>query len=79
MNENPIDNQNAEAPVDGVRQLTQIEVRVLGCLIEKELSTPEYYPLTLNALVAACNQKSNRDPMMTLDDKTVLRTLDDLR
>ncbi|MDD2600669.1 MAG: YceH family protein [Kiritimatiellae bacterium] len=56
-----------------------IEVRVLGCLIEKEISTPEYYPLTLNSLVAACNQKSNRDPAMLLDDKTVVRTLEDLR
>ncbi len=68
-----------EKPADDKLRLTPLEVRVLGCLIEKELSTPEYYPLTLNALVAACNQKSNRDPMMTLDDKTVLRTLDDLR
>jgi len=59
--------------------LSPIQIRVLGCLIEKEIATPEYYPLTLNALVAACNQKSNRNPAMTLDDATVLRALDDLR
>jgi uncharacterized protein YceH (UPF0502 family) len=59
--------------------LSDIEARVLGALIEKELTTPEYYPLSLNALVNACNQKSNRDPAMTLDDNAVsqaLRTLD---
>jgi hypothetical protein len=55
------------------------EVRVLGCLIEKELATPEYYPLTLNALVNACNQKSNRDPLMYLEEERVLRALDSLR
>ena len=43
------------------------EVRVLGALIEKEITTPEYYPLSLNALVNACNQKSSRDPVMQLD------------
>ena len=54
--------------------------RVLGCLIEKEITTPEYYPLSLNALVNACNQKSNRDPEMKLDEDTVrvaLRNLTD--
>ena len=54
--------------------------RVLGSLIEKEITTPEYYPLSLNALVNACNQKSNRDPVMTLDEDTVrlaLRNLTD--
>jgi uncharacterized protein len=56
-----------------------VETRVLGCLIEKELATPEYYPLTLNALAAACNQKSNRDPVMALDDEEVVRALDALR
>jgi uncharacterized protein YceH (UPF0502 family) len=59
--------------------LSVAEIRVLGCLIEKETATPEYYPLTMNALVAACNQKSNRDPVMLLDENTVLRSLDDLR
>jgi uncharacterized protein len=47
------------------------EVRVLGCLLEKEVTTPEYYPLSLNALVNACNQKSNRDPVVHLDEETV--------
>ncbi len=59
--------------------LDPVEVRVLGCLIEKEVATPEYYPLTLNALVAACNQKSNRDPAMALDESDVERALDHLR
>ena len=51
--------------------LTETEVRVLGALIEKDITTPEYYPLSLNALVNACNQKSNRDPFMQLDENTV--------
>jgi hypothetical protein len=55
------------------------EVRVLGSLIEKENTTPEYYPLTLNALVAACNQKSNRSPVTDFDDSTVLGALAGLR
>jgi hypothetical protein len=59
--------------------LNDAEVRVLGCLIEKELTTPEYYPLSLNALTNACNQKSNRDPVMTLSDEDVVRALDSLR
>ena len=59
--------------------LTPIESRVLGSLIEKELSTPEYYPLTLNALLNACNQKSNREPVMTLGEEEVLKALDNLR
>jgi hypothetical protein len=61
-------------------QLSEIEVRVLGALIEKETTTPEYYPLSLNALVNACNQKSNRDPVMTLEEDAVrqaLRSLSD--
>jgi uncharacterized protein len=59
--------------------LNEIETRVLGSLVEKELTTPEYYPLSLNALVNACNQKSNRDPAMNLEEETVreaLRTLE---
>jgi uncharacterized protein YceH (UPF0502 family) len=59
--------------------LDPIEVRVLGCLIEKDLSTPEYYPLTLNALVNACNQKSNRDPAMAVPGDAVEEALDSLR
>lgn len=57
-----------------------VEARVLGSLVEKEITTPEYYPLSLNALVNACNQKSNRDPEMQLDEHAVraaLRTLDE--
>jgi uncharacterized protein len=59
--------------------LSEIETRVLGALVEKELTTPEYYPLSLNALVNACNQKSNRDPVMNLADEAVseaIRSLD---
>jgi uncharacterized protein len=59
--------------------LTNVEVRVLGALIEKELTTPEYYPLSLNALLNACNQKSNRDPVMNVDEdgaRTALRALE---
>ncbi|HBA88461.1 MAG TPA: DUF480 domain-containing protein [Geobacter sp.] len=59
--------------------LNATELRVLGSLIEKELTTPEYYPLSLNALVNACNQKSNREPVMTLDESDVTRALDSLR
>lgn len=51
--------------------LTDVEARVLGCLVEKEITTPEYYPLSLNALLHACNQKSNRDPLMNLDESDV--------
>lgn len=59
--------------------LNNVEVRVLGCLIEKELATPEYYPLTLNSLTTACNQKSNRDPVMALEESEVVRALDGLK
>lgn len=62
-----------EATLDGT------ELRVLGSLVEKELTTPEYYPLSLNALVNACNQKSNRDPVLSLDESQVTRALDTLR
>ncbi len=54
-----------------MHMLTTIETRVLGALIEKDITTPDYYPLSLNALVNACNQKNNRDPVMTLDENTV--------
>ncbi len=60
-------------------QLDLVEARVLGSLIEKEMTTPEYYPLTLNALVNACNQKSNRDPAVSYDEDTVLEALERLR
>ncbi|HMK50488.1 MAG TPA: YceH family protein [Thermodesulfovibrionales bacterium] len=58
--------------------LDDVEVRILGCLIEKEMTTPEYYPLSLNALVNACNQKSNRTPVVSYDDSTVNQGLDRL-
>jgi uncharacterized protein YceH (UPF0502 family) len=59
--------------------LDAAEVRVLGALIEKEIATPEYYPLTLNALVNACNQKSNRDPVVEYDETVVEEALEGLR
>lgn len=55
--------------------LTDIEVRALGSLIEKDITTPDYYPLSLNALVNACNQKNNRDPVMALDEDSVIHAL----
>jgi uncharacterized protein YceH (UPF0502 family) len=58
--------------------LDEVECRVLGSLIEKEITTPEYYPLSLNALVNACNQKSNRDPVMNLDEAAVRQALHSL-
>ncbi len=58
--------------------LTPHEARVIGCLIEKEATTPEQYPLSLNALTNACNQKSNREPVLDLDEVTVQETLDGL-
>ena len=59
--------------------LTENEVRVLGALIEKDITTPEYYPLSLNALVNACNQKSNRDPVMQLDEDAVRDAVEGLQ
>ncbi|MFA0450122.1 YceH family protein [Vibrio breoganii] len=53
-------------------QLSPLEARIIGCLIEKEVTTPDYYPLSLNSLTTACNQKSNRDPVMELSDAEVL-------
>jgi len=58
--------------------LNEVECRVLGSLIEKEITTAEYYPLSLNALVNACNQKSNRDPVMNLDEAAVRQALHSL-
>jgi uncharacterized protein YceH (UPF0502 family) len=59
--------------------LNETEVRVLGSLVEKALTTPDYYPMTLNGLTAACNQKNNREPIVSYDEKTVVRALDSLR
>lgn len=60
-------------------QLTAEEARVLGCLIEKELTTPDYYPLTMNALITACNQSSNREPVVDYDEDTVHAAMQGLR
>jgi len=60
-------------------ELNPIEVRALGCLIEKEIATPDNYPLSLNALRNACNQKSNRDPLMMRDEGTIIGAVDNLR
>ena len=59
--------------------LTETEVRVLGALIEKDITTPDYYPLSLNALVNACNQKNNREPVMSLDEEAVRQALSGLQ
>ncbi|HEY6371039.1 MAG TPA: DUF480 domain-containing protein [Candidatus Sulfotelmatobacter sp.] len=59
-------------------ELSSIEARVIGCLLEKQLTTPDQYPLSLNALVNACNQKSNRDPVMAADEAAIQTTLDHL-
>ena len=59
--------------------LSDIECRIVGALIEKQLTTPEYYPLTLNSLTAACNQKNNRDPVVSYGEKDVAAALEELR
>jgi uncharacterized protein YceH (UPF0502 family) len=63
----------------GVTPLSSLAARVLGCLIEKELATPDIYPLTLNALVNACNQKSNREPVMEVTSREVEVAIEELR
>ena len=60
-------------------ELSPEQLRVLGTLIEKDMSTPDYYPMSLNALTNACNQKNNREPITNFDDHTVLETLDQLK
>jgi uncharacterized protein YceH (UPF0502 family) len=59
--------------------LSPVEARILGALIEKEATTPEYYPLSINALIAACNQKNNRDPLMQVDEEQIRQGLNQLR
>jgi uncharacterized protein YceH (UPF0502 family) len=59
--------------------LNSIEARILGCMIEKQITTPDYYPLSLNALTNACNQKSNRNPVVSFDETVVVRGLDTLQ
>ncbi len=61
------------------RKLDAVEIRVLGALLEKEQTTPEHYPLTTNALIAACNQKTNRDPVTRLTETQVVEALDRMR
>ncbi len=56
--------------------LSPLALRILGCLLEKQVTTPEQYPLSLNAVVTACNQKSNREPVMNLAESEVLDELD---
>ena len=75
-------NRNGREPVVSSQTvnivLNEVECRVLGALVEKEITTPEYYPLSLNALVNACNQKSNREPVMNLDETAVRQALHSL-
>lgn len=59
--------------------LNAIEARILGCLLEKEITLPDYYPLTLNALTAACNQTTNRDPVMSLDESQIRRAVEAMK
>jgi uncharacterized protein YceH (UPF0502 family) len=61
-----------------VNPLNEVEARVLGALVEKDITTPDYYPLSLNALINACNQKNNREPVMNLDEDAVRHALDQL-
>jgi uncharacterized protein YceH (UPF0502 family) len=65
--------------MDDAEDLSPPELRVLGCLIEKEATTPDQYPLTLNSLTLACNQSTNRDPVVSYDQDTVLEALSGLR
>ena len=71
--------EDPSAPPAPSATLTFEEARVLGCLLEKEITTPEQYPLTMNGLVSACNQRSNRDPVMELEAMTVEHAMDGLR
>lgn len=65
--------------MDELKQLTLLETRVLGVLVEKEITVPDSYPLTLNSLVSGCNQKSSRDPLMSVTEAQVKEALDELR
>ncbi len=71
------DNIPQTAPLQAV--LSPNEARVMGALVEKEITTPDYYPMTLNALTAACNQKSNRDPVLSLSENDVVQAFDEAR
>lgn len=61
------------------KALNEFELRVLASLVEKQIATPDYYPLTLNSVVSACNQKNHRDPVVSYDESTTLRALDSLK
>lgn len=76
----PLGAEQRKSPVldDGV-DLSPEEARVLGCLVEKSITTPDVYPLTLNSLVSACNQKTSRDPVVEYDETVVLEALDGLK
>jgi uncharacterized protein YceH (UPF0502 family) len=71
--------EQEETSVAGLPVLDQVEIRVLGSLIEKSKTTPDYYPMTLNSLTAACNQKSSRNPVVQYDEETVLIALNSLK
>lgn len=75
----PLAPGEASSPLDEGVVLSPQEARALGCLVEKELTTPDYYPLTLNSLVAACNQKSSRNPVVEYSEAEVMAALDGLR
>ena len=75
---NPVTSLNRISTLLFMDTLNFEEARVLGCLIEKSMTTPDYYPMTVNALVAACNQKTNRDPVVEFDEATVDETLGSL-
>jgi len=79
QNHNIDSSENNSAEEQQLVDLNFEESRVLGSLIEKELTTPEYYPLTLNSLVSACNQKNNRLPKSNLDESEISRTIEELR
>jgi len=79
MQDNDEDVGNSDSEKTGAPQLTSIELRVLGALMEKQLTTPDVYPLTLNSLLTACNQKSSRDPISHYQQGEVLRTLQELQ
>src|SRR5258705_12825649 len=66
-------------PLSSLPLLSPLEIRVLGVLVEKQLTTPDYYPLSLNALVAGCNQKTSRDPVMNVTDEEAQSALDGLK
>lgn len=76
MNETALESEDQQPPV---RELTRLQRRVLGVLLEKAFTTPEYYPLTLKAVATGCNQKSNRSPLMNLDEDDIADTLEELR